>query len=112
LGENKIYDTSAIIELIKKKTPRKTPCISIITVIEYPPALNYAERIIYPTREDYLLAVEWQSKLRRQGFSPPATDLIIAAQAVNRNLVLVTRDKHFKVLKEKVALNLELELTP
>ena len=58
MGENKIYDTSAVIELIKKKTPKKAPYVSIITVVEYPPALNYAERIIYPTREDYLLAVE------------------------------------------------------
>jgi predicted nucleic acid-binding protein len=56
--------------------------------------------------------VEWQNKLRRQGFPLPETDLIIAAQAINRNLVLVTRDKHFKALKEKVALDLELELTP
>jgi predicted nucleic acid-binding protein len=55
--------------------------------------------------------VKRQNKLRRQGFPLPATDLIIAAQAVNRNLVLVTRDKHFKALKEKVALDLELELT-
>lgn len=103
MGGNKIYDTSAVIELIKKKTMKKAPYVSIMTVVEYPPALNYAERIIYPTREDYLLAVERQSKLRRQGFPPPATDLIIAAQAVNRNLVLVTRDKHSKTLKEKVA---------
>ena len=112
MGGNKIYDTSAVIELIKKRTMKKAPYVSIMTVVEYPPALNYAERIIYPTREDYLLAVEWQSKLRRQGFPPPATDLIIAAQAVNRNLVLATRDKHFKTLKGKLSLDLELELTP
>ena len=109
MGGNKIYDTSAVIGLIKKRTMKKAH-VSIMTVVEYPPALNYAERIIYPTREDYLLAVEWQSKLRRQGFPPPATDLIIAAQAVNRNLVLVTRDKHSKTLKEKVTGGLELEL--
>jgi predicted nucleic acid-binding protein len=56
--------------------------------------------------------VKRQNKLSRQGSHLPATDLIIAAQAVNRNLILVTRDKHFKALKEKVALDLELELTP
>jgi len=110
LGENKIYNTSTVIELIKKRTMKKAPYVSIITIIKYPPALNYAERIIYPTREDYLLAVERQNKLRRQGFPLPATNLIITAQAVNRNLVLVTRDKHFKTIKEKVAGGLELEL--
>jgi len=65
LGENKIYDTSGVIDLIKKRTMKKVPYVSIITIIEYPLALNYAESIIYPTREDYLLAVNWQNKLRR-----------------------------------------------
>jgi len=36
--------------------------------------------------------------------------LLIAAQAVNNNLVLVTRDKHFNILKETIAGNLELEV--
>jgi len=58
LGENKIYDTSVVIELIKKRTMKKAPYVSIMTITKYPPALNYAESIIYPTREDYLLAVE------------------------------------------------------
>jgi hypothetical protein len=65
LGENKIYDTSAVIELIKKRTMKKASYVSITTIIEYPLALNYAESIIHPTREDYLLAVDWQNKLRR-----------------------------------------------
>jgi len=109
LGENKIYDTSVIIELAKKRVVQRAPYVSIMTVIEYPPALEYAEIVLYPTRLEYLIAVKWQSELRARGIPLPATDLIIAAQAVNRNLVLVTRDKHFKILKETVARDLELE---
>jgi len=109
LGENKIYDTSVIVELVKKRTVQRVPYVSIITVIEYPPALEYAKTVLYPTRLEYLIAVKWQSELRARGIPLPATDLIIAAQAVNRNLVLVTRDKHFKLLKETVARDLELE---
>ena len=110
MGESKIYDTSMIIELVKNRVVRRVPYVSIITVIEYPPALEYAETVLYPTRLEYLIAVKWQSELRVQGIPLPATDLIIAAQAVNRNLVLVTRDKHFKILKEAVARDLELEI--
>ena len=110
MGENKIYDTSAIIELVKKRITRKVSYVSIITVVEYPPALEYTETVLYPTRRDYLLAVKWQSELRALGTPLPATDLLIAAQAVNNNLVLVTRDKHFNILKETIASNLELEV--
>ena len=84
--------------------------MSLITVIEYPPVLEYAEIVLYPTRLEYFIAVKWQSELRARGIPLPATDLIIAAQVVNRNLVLVTRDKHFKILKETVARDLELEI--
>lgn len=110
MGKNKIYDTSAIIELVKKKITRKVSYVSIITVVEYSPALEYTETVLYPTRRDYLLAVKWQSELRALGIPLPATDLLIAAQAVNNNLVLVTRDKHFNILRETIAGNLELEV--
>ena len=58
--------------------------MSIITVVEYPPALGYAEVVLYPTRLEYLVAVKWQSELRARGIPLPPTDLIIATQAVNR----------------------------
>ena len=81
----------------------------MITAIEYPPALQYAEIVLYPTKKDYALAISWQAELRIHGVPLPATDLIIAAQAVNNNMVLVTIDKHFKILKDFVAKNLKLE---
>ncbi len=59
MGENKIYDTSVIIELAKKKAVQRVPYVSIITVIEYPPALEYAGVVLYPTRLEYHIAVKW-----------------------------------------------------
>jgi len=50
------------------------------------------------------------SELRALETPLPATDLIIAAQVLNKNLVLVTRDKYFKTLREIVARDLELEI--
>lgn len=102
MEEGKIYDTSVIIEMAKRGSAVKVPRISIITV--------YARVVLYPTREDYLLATRWQTKLRKLGSPLPAADLVIAAQAVNNGLVLVTRDAHFKMLKEKVAKDLSLEI--
>uniref|UniRef100_A0A7J3X552 PIN domain-containing protein n=2 Tax=Thermofilum pendens TaxID=2269 RepID=A0A7J3X552_THEPE len=110
MEEGKIYDTSVIIEMAKRGSAVKVPRISIITVVEYPPAVKYARVVLYPTREDYLLATRWQTKLRKLGSPLPAADLVIAAQAVNNGLVLVTRDAHFKMLKEKVAKDLSLEI--
>ena len=58
MGENKIYDTSVIIELVKKRAVQSVSYVSIITVVEYPPALEYAEVVLYPTRLEYLIAVK------------------------------------------------------
>jgi predicted nucleic acid-binding protein len=68
------------------------------------------ESEIYDTSAIIELAIVWQSRLRALGNPLPATDLVIAAQAVNNNMVLVARDKHFKILKETVAGNLQLEM--
>jgi tRNA(fMet)-specific endonuclease VapC len=110
VGESEIYDTSAIVELARRRATRRAPYVSIITVIAYPPAVEYAENMLYPTRRDYNLAIVWQSKLRALGNPLPATDLVVAAQAVNNNMVLATKGKHFKILKEIVAGNLQLEM--
>ncbi|MCE4599246.1 MAG: PIN domain-containing protein [Desulfurococcales archaeon] len=72
--------------------------------------LGYASRILYPEKRDYHLAVRWQTLLRRKGSPIPAVDLIIAAQAYNRDLTLITRDKHFELLKREVAPDLKLIL--
>ena len=108
--EEALYDTSAVIRIVAKNRQRVQGYMSVLTVIEYPPALSYASRILYPEKKDYHLAVRWQTLLRRKGSSIPAADLIVAAQAYNRNLTLITCDKHFELLKREVAPDLKLIL--
>ena len=54
MGEGKIYDASATIDIAEKRLPLKAPYISILTDVEYPPAVKYARVVLYPAREDYL----------------------------------------------------------
>ncbi len=82
--------------------------VSILTTIEYPPAITHVTRILYPSKQDYKLAIVWQTKLRKISTPLPAVDLIIAAQAYNNELELVTLDKHFRIIKEKLASDLKL----
>jgi len=111
MEESRIYDTSAVIELVARRRASIIPgYISVITAVEYPPAIPRALGILYPEKPDYRLAIAWQVKLRRLGSPLPASDLVIAAQAYNNNLELVTLDRHFQVLKEKIALALKLVL--
>ena len=106
----KLYDTSVVIELLaRNKVRRLDGLITIYTVIEYPPSLLRAVEVLYPDKDDYELAIKWQSKLRKIGNPLPAVDLIIAAIADNRGLKLVTKDRHFKYIKD-IAPKLNLEL--
>ncbi len=96
----RLFDTSAVIDLVANKRANVIPgFISVLTIVEYPPALLYAEKIVYPTKDDYALAIRWQQALRRRGSPLPAVDLIIAATAYNRSLIVVTKDKHFEKLR-------------
>jgi tRNA(fMet)-specific endonuclease VapC len=106
--EEALYDTSAVIELIARRHSTVPGYISILTVIGYPPALRYSTLILYPEKRDYRLAVKRQALLRAKGQLLPAVDLIIAAQAYNRNLTLVTLDKHFETIRRLVAPDLKL----
>ncbi len=97
----KLYDTSAVIELIVKKKVDVIPgLITIFTAIEYPPSVTKAVEILYPTKDDYALAIKWQVELRKRGTPLPAVDLVIAAMAYNNGLELITLDKHFTIIQE------------
>ena len=56
--------------------------------------------VIYPSKLDYELALKLSTELLRIGKPVPAIDAVIAATALNRKLKLVTKDKHFMVIKE------------
>ncbi len=106
--EETLYDTSEIIEIVARARRKIPGYVSILSIIEYPPALKYALKILYPEKKDYHLAFKWQTILRKKGSPLPAIDLVIAAQAYNRDLTLITRDKHFETLKKEVVPHLKL----
>lgn len=109
MEEGRLYDTSAVIELVARRRATLVPgYISILTAVEYPPAVPRSLGVLYPSKQDYRLAVAWQAKLRRLGNPLPAVDLVIAAQAYNNSLELVALDNHFKLIKEKLAPQLRL----
>ncbi len=106
--EEALYDTSKVIEIVSKNREIIRGYVSVLTVIEYPPSIKYASKILYPEKRDYHLAIKWQIVLRKKGYTLPAIDLIIAAQAHNRGFVLVTLDKHFEILKKEAVPDLKL----
>ncbi len=106
-----LYDTSILIEAVRAKR-KLVGYTTAINVIEFPLAKEISTlNVIYPQPKDFKLAFILANKLLELGKPVPATDLIIAAVAINRKLLLKTKDKHFEWIK-KVSPELLLEITP
>ncbi len=107
-----LYDTNVLIELQKRGVKELKGYTTILNVIEHPKALRVKGlKIIYPDVRDYNLALMISKDLYKLGKPVPAIDLVIAAIAINRSLKLVTKDKHFKFVKE-ARRDLLLEIPP
>ncbi|WP_420825193.1 type II toxin-antitoxin system VapC family toxin [Sulfurisphaera tokodaii] len=86
---------------------------SILNVIEYPPILNLRNKllVVYPTKEDYELALKIMVKLRKIGKPVNVVDIILASIAINHNMIVVTNDRDFDLIK-KVEDKLEIQVNP
>lgn len=94
--EEVIYDTSALINLLKKGKRIAKGFTTIFNIIEFPKALDFKELgVIYPTVEDYDEALKVSVSLLREGKPLPAVDVLIASICLRRNLTLITADEHF-----------------
>ena len=118
-------DSSAIIEYLKgNKNAREAvdkydeAYISILTVYEVLKGRTEKESIMkflstfsiaMITEEDVLRATRIYKALKDKGKLVGDIDVLIAAQAINRGLTLVTKDRDFLKVKEVVN-ELELEL--
>ena len=98
--EESLYDTNVLIEAVKSRR-KLEGYTTILNVVEFPRALELGLTVITPGLEDYLLAVRISQAMVRRGTPVPAVDAIVAAVAINRELTLVTMDKHFKWIKEE-----------
>jgi tRNA(fMet)-specific endonuclease VapC len=97
MEESKILDTSALIEGLRGLT-------TIFSMVEFPKALKECEAIL-PNTKDYETAIEISRYLYQKRTPIQGMDLLIASIALNRNLTLVTKDKH----SERIP-NLRLEI--
>lgn len=72
---------------------------SILNVIEYPSILDLKERllIVYPMKGDYELAL---INLRKIGELVNVVDIILSSIAINRNMIVVTNDIDFELIRK------------
>lgn len=87
-----VLDTNIIME-------SKSGLTTILNVVEYPKAINHDFDILWPEKEDFIMAVEMMSILYAQGKPIPAMDVILAGMCLNRGLELRTKDRHFLNIK-------------
>ncbi len=66
-------------------------------------------KFIPADRSSFLAAGRYGSLLRRKGASVPLSDVIIAADCISRNLILIEKDKHFCTIAEHLPLRREGE---
>jgi len=110
MGET-LYDTNVLIDLYRQGVRELRGFTTALNVVEYPKILSIKKlRVIYPEIEDYELAAMISKDLYKAGKPVPALDIVIAAVAINRRLILVTKNHHFKCIKE-IRRDLLLEIT-
>ncbi|MFA4662597.1 PIN domain-containing protein [Pyrococcus kukulkanii] len=95
----KLYDTNIMINAAKSNK-KLNGYTTILNIIEFPKGAELGLIVLTPSLEDYLLALEISQSMVDQGTPIPVIDAIIAAVALNRNLTIITRDKHFDFIRK------------
>lgn len=105
-----LYDTNVLIDMMREGVDEIEGSTTSLNLIEFPKAAKFKElKVIVPGRDDFDLAFELASLLLKKGNPIPAVDLVIAAVALNRDMILHTTDKHFEMIQQ-VNNHLSLEL--
>ena len=97
--EESLFDTNTLIDGYREKETLEG-CTTILNIIEFPKAMELDLRVFFPSKSDYHLALLISTELLKVGKPIPAVDSVIAAVALNNKLKLVTKDKHFLMVKE------------
>jgi predicted nucleic acid-binding protein len=129
MEDNILIDTSAWIDFFRKKDlgiftlvakllKEKRAVGSGIIALELLRGGKTIKELIYlndlfeviemvdPNPQSYLLAGKMGYTLARKGHTLSVVDLLIAQQAIENNLILLTLDKHFKIIKKNFPLKL------
>lgn len=97
--EKNLYDTNKLIELYKNEES-VNGYTTILNLIEFPKALELDLKILYPSKSDFKLAIKISTDLLKIGKPIPAVDILISAIAINNGLKVITKDKHFLLVKD------------
>jgi tRNA(fMet)-specific endonuclease VapC len=76
--------------LQKKSSENKTK--SLLFIEKFP--------FLEPTKKTAIILSDLKSKYDKMGKALPLSDLLIASQAIEQNMTLVTRDRHFEEIQE------------
>ncbi len=99
-----LLDTNILIECNKLKIrPFKEGITftTILSLIEFPMASKYEEiSVIYPSSIHYEQSFKNAVFLREKGTPIPTIDILIGTITVEKNLILVSNDIHFKSLQK------------
>jgi hypothetical protein len=95
-----LHDTSSLIKCVRNgqvfdPAEDKT---TVISVIEFPKILSKEIGILFPKSTTYELAISLAKKLLQIGTPVKATDIIIAAIGIEKQLPLQSDDKHFELI--------------
>ncbi len=96
-----LYDTNILIERLRDGIAIIEGATTTLNLIEFPKAaaINGLD-VIIPGKDDYDIGFKLAILLLKAGKPVPAVDIVIAAIAINRELVLHTMDKHFKEIQK------------
>lgn len=99
--ETSLFDSNILIERMRNGIKRLDGSTTILNLIEFPKAVTIEGLdIIIPGTDDFDKGFEISIKLLSVGTPIPAVDIILAAVALNRGMVLITKDKHFKYVQK------------
>ncbi|HMB46609.1 MAG TPA: hypothetical protein VKL21_12405 [Candidatus Methanoperedens sp.] len=106
--EESLYDTSRLIKAYKEKETI-LGYTTIFNLIEFPKAIEFNLRVLFPSKSDYYLSLRISTELLKSEKPIPAVDSLIAAIVLNNKLKLVTRDHHF-LLIEKIMKDFKVDV--
>ncbi len=95
-----ILDTNIVIDRVKLRKPINED-ITAVTLVDYPKIVYYKHfygGIVFPIKQDFILAHRLQLELLRMGRPQAFSDLLIATIAINRDEELITRDQDFEYI--------------
>ncbi len=92
-----LFDTNVLIDRMRAGITTIAGATTILNLIEFPKAVALKGLdIIIPGKDDYEKGFEMALRLLKAGTPIPTIDILLAAIAVNRRMVLHTKDAHFK----------------